>query len=274
MCAYFFKVNRLPVAVSQPVSELKAKVINEMVVNLIHKGQTQSSDIFLLGNNMHMAVIADCIKAAKERKEDVIATDKEATIFFTLAVGAHIFMPFAWIISPLSFMYVGYLIHERIPAYQEHHQALRELRNCAKWVLGQDATPAKMKDSIIQEMLTVLQDAMTLEQLDKVIINGKTENEFFLNKMIADGTVELKGTTRDELYATFFDSNSHTRTPEGQEMYEKSNTQQKNSIGYRIYGLDQDGSLTQISQRILGYIKHLAGEAFSYAVNFANSPKA
>ncbi len=242
MCAYFFKVSH-PVLnnFNSPAhKELKDMVTSPLFQQLPESVRTDIKYKFDKNNPDHQAILRDCTRIAKEKLLDCKATDKEAASALMLGIVAQAtgFLPFNWIITPLAFMYSGYLIKERIPAYEEYTESLETLHRCAAWALNNSYTTADdMNNEAVQAMLNVLKEVMTKEQLKDIIVDGGLENDFLAS-------------IDDELDA------------EKQQNFE-----------YKIYGYKQGGSLTAIATQIGIYVHKALNEFAVMCLDFArNNP--
>lgn len=267
MCAYFFAATRtidksavvLTSDEQKELNELKEIVTKPKMLDLARKLSKQNTgeDAHKFSaTKLHLELVKNCTKIVSEKLEDVMAADKEAVAFFALGVASQYVLPFSWIISPLAFMYSGYMIYERIPALAAYTEALETLRNCAAWALNNhDLSKEIMELPEIDRMLTLLQQVMTNKQLEKVIFNGPLEDNFFANCMISEGLmVEREKQALLKTGPWTAQEYQDAKAIFNQALSE-SDTNKEKTLGYQVYGYDQAGSLKALAEKILTYIK-------------------
>lgn len=243
MCAYFFAVSR-PANTDTPSPEhLKLKAMVTDPERFKTATEYMPVDIantfnFDRNNSKHLDILKDCTRLAKQKLEDSMAIDKEASVFSAVGVLAMAgFLPFSWALTPLAFMYSGYLVKERTTAYDEYTTSLDNLVACTKWALNSNRTTQDDINHVdVQSMLDLLKQVMTIEQLKGVIFDP-LETEFFAKLLGAKD-------------ATTYDN------------------EKKETLSYAVYGYQQGGSLTALIAKATSYLQVAAREAATVAYKY------
>lgn len=240
--------------------------LKEMITNPLFNQLTElSSDTKALykfdGKNIaHLNVIKDCTRIAQQKLEDSMAIDKKAALSFLFGVVAQAtaFLPFSWIIAPLAFMYTGYLIKERIPAYDEYTQSIDNLVRCADWALNKtDTNSEDINLDDIKEMLKLLKQVMTKEQLKGVIVDGDLENEFLATALIEEKLLTTNYTPEEFGAALEF-----------------SDVEKQKTLAYTVYGYMQGGSLAAMATKIGSYLQVMLRQAAATSYQYLSEMSA
>lgn len=267
MCAYFFAVSR-PVNTdftSEEHNKLKKMITNPLFNELTQlSSETKVKYTFDRENISHLNVIKDCTRIAQQKLEDSVAIDKEAALAFLAGVTSMAgFVPFSWVITPLAFIYCGYLVKERIPAYEEYTKSLEDLVRCAAWALSDvNQIQANMADKDIQNMITLLTQVMTKKQLGDIIVDSPIEDAFFV--------AALK---KEELLSVDFVLDSSTKDV-FDAAFKKSDTEKQKNLSYTVYGYKQGGSLAAMATKIASYLQVMLRQAAATSYQYLSEMSA
>lgn len=260
MCAYFFAIPR---PVDTQLTSPEHIQLKEMITNpLFNEFTKKAPDVkaaykFNNQNEAHWNVIKDCTRIAQQKLEDSVAIDKEAALVFAIGIAATSFLPFGWIISPLAFMYCGYLVKERIPTYEEYTQSLDNLVRCASWALNNDdTTQADIDNADTQAMLTLLKQVMTKKQLADIIVDN-LENKFFATALIEEKLLDTNHTTEQFKAAL-----------------ERSDVEKAKNLVYNVYGYKQGGSIAAMVAKVASYLQTVLRQAASACYEYISTAPA
>ena len=235
MCAYFFAAPRVVHTdfTSDAHKTLKTTVTSPLFSQLPESVRLNEQYKFNR-TPAQLAVIKDCTQIAQQKLQDCKAVDKEAALALAFGVAALAtgWLPFTWIIMPMAFIYSGYLIKERAPAFDEYTKSLKDLVLCAQWAINNEYTKqADMEAPEVEEMLNLLQQVMTKEQLKDLIVDGPLEDNFI-------NTIAM------------------------------SDEDKEKTLEYKVYGFEQGGSLSAIATKIGSYIHNVMSELAGKCVDY------
>ncbi len=237
--AYFFKVVHKVNDDFKSSDHIKLKnTVTSPLFEQFSKEVKESKDYkFLNTNQKHLDVITDCTRIARQNLLDCKATDKEAALFLMLGIAAQAtsFVPFNWILAPIAYLYAGFLIKERIPAYKAYTESRDNLVRCAAWALNNEYTTSDdMNKKPVIEMLDLLKTIMTKKQLAYIIVDGPLEKSFLQTIDITD-------------------------------------EEKERTLEFQVYGYGQDGSLATLAISIGSYIQAVMKQIASQCMDFVRN---